>query len=288
MSEITQPELLEEGERLLLGAFDLARASGRGEWQRMRTTVLKNRMLTATDRNFSESRWGVEKFTDFLRLFPTVVAVDSSENPPVVTLVAPDGLGEHQPAGDDSDLQITRASRVRPDLWDGVLNYSSGAIYVWDAESARCVGTSDESDSRPQLPTIDKNVLSEWRRDFAAIQSERVSPRQRELLDRWGAEGGRTSALPSSLRGLWNAELKRRVVERLESWFRQEGLDVPDDLLVASEPRATGGAEPSTANLRSFIQRTVAAMTRRELETLELPAAAVLRAHGAALAPPQE
>jgi hypothetical protein len=72
-----QSELLQEGEELLMGAFEQARASGHPQWRQLRSAVLKNRLLSATGRTFDEARWGVEKFAEFLALFPDIVSVDS-------------------------------------------------------------------------------------------------------------------------------------------------------------------------------------------------------------------
>lgn len=79
---MTERELLDEGRRLLLIAFGNAYTFGRGDWRRVRAPDLKNRLSWVTRGAFSESTWGVKKFLEFLRLFPTVVAVDTSDNIP--------------------------------------------------------------------------------------------------------------------------------------------------------------------------------------------------------------
>ncbi len=279
MSDDSQ-RLLEEGERLLLAAFHQARRSGRPDWWRMRTTVLKNRLLTETDRRFTETRWGVEKFTEFLALFPDLVSVDSAESPPAVELRRrEDGTTtEELTAAGTHPLPRSRHERVRSDLWRAVLDYSSGAVYVWDPEAGRAVIAEDPADDRPRLPTVDPEVMAGWRQEFAAEQAPSLSSRQQDVVDRWRAEGGRTAALPSSLRGLWNAQLKQRVVQRLEEWFAEQHLDTPADILMATFRAPLPPAALDTERLREFAHRTISAMTRAELEALLLPAAAIVRA----------
>lgn len=274
--------LLEDGERLIVAAFDQARRSGRPDWWRMRTTVLKNRLLTETQRRFTETHWGVVKFSEFLALFPDLVSIDASEHPPVVELQRREDetVAEGFAAAETQPLAPSRQARVRSDLWRAVLDYSSGAVYVWDADTGRAVVAEEDVDARPRLPTINPEVLAEWRQEFATEQTPSLSSRHQEVVDRWRAEGGGTAALPSSLRGLWNARLKQRVVQRLRDWFADQQIDTPGDILVATSRAASPPLAIDTERLREFAHRTIAVMTRSELEALLLPAAAALRARG--------
>jgi hypothetical protein len=273
-------DLLQEGERLLVAAFERARASGHPDWQRMRTAVLKNRLLEATDRQFSERDWGVETFSEFLGLFPNVVAVDKSEHPPIAELLPQPGAEATGVSASRSIGPTSRRQRIRSDLWNSVLDFSSGNRYVWDTDEARAIAVADGADDpRPQLPTLDREAFARWREEFAQDQLEGAPPHQASAIERWRDAGLGPARLPSPLRGLWNAELKRRVAERLREWFAQQGIPTPADLITTTGA-GTRGAAPDAERLRNFVQRTIAVMTRSELEAIQLPAAAVLRSRG--------
>jgi hypothetical protein len=99
------------------------------------------------------------------------------------------------------------------------------------------------------------------------------------ILERWKALETSTSDLPRYLRDAWFAELKTRVRARLEKWFADQSMAVPDDFIEVPQSRTRDRIpeRDSTANLRAFIVRCVEAMTREELEGLQLPARALLR-----------
>jgi hypothetical protein len=274
-------DVLAEGEQLLLAAFRRARDAGHPEWRRMRSPVLKNRLLDQTSRQFSETRWGVEKFKDFLALFPHLVSVDAS-TPPFVELIGEGPAREHAVAAAHAPAAHAPApqaaasplQRVRADLWQAVMNFRSDEIYVWDADSGRAVATTDDADARPRLPTIDANTLVIWRAEFAAEEWSKADM-PREAIETWLAEQGAAS-LPRYVNWRWIAALKQKVTDRLVGWFADQGIDPPDDLLEAAPISARPRGDSD--RLRLLAQRTVAVMTPSELAALQLPAGAVLRA----------
>lgn len=270
-------ELLAEGERLILAAFAAARAKDVPDWRRMTSAVLKNRLLEFTHREFNEQRWNVISFRQFLAQYPDLLTIDASRHPPVVELIR--GLEREVPASETGqpEAEITARHRVRPDLWHAVLDYSSGRSYVWDTEDQAAVPVAaPDADPRPRLPSVDESIYASWRDKFAREQSPIVPDRQAEDIERWRSEGLATRQLPVAIRGLWNAELKRRVIDTLKSWFEANQIAVPENL-VESQQQTTRSSSASTERLRDVVLACVAAMTREELEALSLPPAAVLR-----------
>jgi len=272
-------ELLKRGEELIVAGFSAARWSGREDWRQMTTPVLKNRILSVTNRAFSERDWRTSSFRDFLALYPGLVRVDTTTRPPTAHLM-------RDPTDDTPELttqtpahaggRMTPDQRVRPDLWRSALDYSSGNKYVWTGEAAVSVNADEPvTEGELVLPTIDRGDSDNWREEFLQQQAKRVSPADVEAIERWRTEGLGTRSLPPALQGLWNAELKRHVVELLETWFAEHDLEAPGDLLGRPEAPRTSRAD--TEELRSFIQDCVAAMTRGELESLSLPSSASLR-----------
>jgi hypothetical protein len=89
--------------------------------------------------------------------------------------------------------------------------------YVWDDNEKAAVATLDHTDPRPHIPTIDRDVLAEWRQRFAAERVATVALRHQELLERWSAREVSCSSLVAS-RSLCS---DRRLVFRFddEQWI---------------------------------------------------------------------
>lgn len=132
---------------LIIRAFERARASGKPEWFRMTTAVMKNRLLELTGNEFSEQAYGVSNIREFLALAPDTVRLTYSGGQLFVELLE----GSRPAAGPPEDRQ----SRIRPDLWLAVMDYSSGRRYVWDPQEQSARPQVAESDaSLRELPTI--------------------------------------------------------------------------------------------------------------------------------------
>ena len=279
-SEPRAKDLHDEGARLIVQAFERARAAGHENWERMTTAVLKNRLLDLTDRSFAESTWGASTFREFLDQFSDVVELDPGARPATVRLVGE--AGDH----DESPIRpgvhaVGRDRQVRPDLWRAVLDYSSGRTYGWDQEG-EVVKPFDDSEVQPgikKLPGISKELLYNWRGEFAAdAEKAGASPMTLAAIQRWRADGLPDRSLPGSIRRRWNGELKRHVVALLEEWFSTEGLTPPPNLISTDAPRRSQRpADDDLDALRRLVVRCVQGMTRAELEELRLPPAALLR-----------
>lgn len=261
-----QPEQseLDAVRELVREGFAAAKKSGRADWQVMTTAVLKNRILQATSRTFDERAYGAASFAELMRLIPDLVELDDSTRPPLVTLL--DSKVERGRAVHSS----TAAGRLRPDLWDAVLDYSADGMYVWDGAVAIKVD-ADEAGDRPRFPTISADVMAQWREDFAERHAERS-------LSDWAERNLGTRALPVDLRKPWSQTIRSRALEILTAWFDEHGLEVPEDVILG------GGTEQGTADhyeaeeLRRFLLRCIAVMKPEELQVVQVPASVALRA----------
>lgn len=263
-----------EGARLIIAAFKAAQASGRDDWHRMTAAVLKNRMLAVTDRTFDESAWGAASFHDFLRQYADVIDLDTTKRPPIVELR-------------DAAAAVARPTttavegprkRIRADLWHAVLDFTSGRIYVLRDGQAVALPPEefDEHQDGPRLPTIDRETLASWRREFVKQQRHPEWPAETlQALDLWSTEQRSDWTLPRALRRQWNAELKRHVLATLDEWSAKSHSALPSDtvaVISAAQPQSD-----TTGQLRDLVVRVIGAMTREELEELRLPPAALLR-----------
>jgi hypothetical protein len=288
-AELRQQQQRAELTELILAAYAIAKDAGKDDWREMRAGVLKNRLLLITDGEFSEAKYGGSSFVKLLESLSGVVVVDRSITPPMVTLTAPDSQRDelssslvatsHSPTGSTRNLSL--AWRIRSDLWSAVVDVDSAQAYVWDSGVAKLITKDDGSslDRRPQLPTLTSAEMAGLQRDFAAgYHSEGVT----EEIQKWTARETTTWSLPRHVRDAWFNYLKRQVRIRLASWFEQNHIDAPADLIEPgrSNPSLSRRApDEATSNLRALVVRCVEVMTRSELESLNLPPAAVLRAH---------
>jgi hypothetical protein len=271
----------ETGRQLITAAFDAARHSGRTDWECMTLAVLKNRILDATDREFDQQSWGASTFRDFVELFPDVVRIDRTTAVPIAELLPSTSSGaESQLARPLAHAPGVRSRPwlIRADLWHASLDYSSGYLYVWENATAVRISAVDYDGTKslPLLPTISLDEMRIWRLEFAVRSISTLdSPEYVEAIERWRDESLTGKALPARVRGNWAETLKSLVRDRLQNWFSENRIPIPDDLI--ERPQRIAGSRDDTERLRSLIVRCVQKMTRLELEELRLPAAVVLR-----------
>ena len=257
---------MEEGKQLIVQAFRQAKDSGKSDWYRMSTAVLKNRLLGLTDRKFTEADYGASSFTDFVSRFSDMLRIDRDRFPMVIEL-NPEERTSVDPSGMSDP---SRNIRIKEDLWRAIFDRSSGNTYYWLADIG-VVGTSPTDGNCPILPIIDANTDKQWRKSFVASLS--FTPD--EAME-WADSLLPLSQLPPNLRYQWNRALTEKVRQLLLSWFNGQGLEPPSDLITEVGPRQNRQATDLEA-LRRLIQRVVQEMTEEELSKLSLPPRAVLK-----------
>ena len=262
------------GGDLILRAFQQARVSGKSDWDQMTTAALKSRMLSLTNHTFREEDYGVGTLTDFIRRHSDLVSLDTSVTHPIVKLLN---------AGQDSDRTISRPNesrpvRIRSDLWQAVLDRSSGETYSWDPDTAQ-VKTDQPLNLDLILPTVDEDVDRTWRRDFIGILAGEVqiSTSDEHQLKSWSNDLLPAYRLPSHLIPRWNIFLTSHVVALLSDWFEQSGLEPPKDFYITRVSRTRRG-DVDTERLRQLVLAVVKEMNGQELSNLILPPRAILRA----------
>jgi hypothetical protein len=233
----------------------------------MTIAVLKNRMLQLSDRVFDEKVLGFESFIEFLAAHADLVEVDRSTRPATVRL-----MGAPEPA--DAATAGPPSTRIRPDLWQAIMDYSSGTTYVWDA-AAGVARPRGEGDSKASvLPTTTPSEIHEVRAQFEAHHRAASTEPERTRLANWAANDLSTDALPPRLRGPWNAAQKALVRSKLHDWFETRGLQEPGNV----EQHVERPARRKSDELRDWVHAVVDAMTDDEFRALQLPANATLRA----------
>jgi hypothetical protein len=249
--------------QLIEQAFDQARRSGKPDWWLMAIPVLKNRMLQITGRKFREADYGARSFREFLRDASDLIEVQEAPLPGQVTL--------RSAAASELPSKESKPQDIRPDLWEAVLDFSSGTRYVWDREEARA-RRADEGEQGLQLPTITAAEFDGWRRDFANQYGSGDEPTVKQL-EHWRDLRLPTLALPPACRGPWNKYLKNQVKQHLAKWFEDNHLGEVPDLPI----RRRQAQDDELQELRDFVVRCVQQMSKAELDDLRLAPASVLR-----------
>lgn len=242
----------------------------------MKTAVLKNRLLDLTNRQFKESDWGADSFRGFVERFDDVVAIVPGEHPLAVRLLARDCSGPLVAEGETAAQAPDPGPRfrIRRDLWEAILDHSSGTRYVWDGQRAVPVSDGGLAEEANLLPTLSEEEYQSWRSEFVRARSSENSSAA-SFLYVWLEKEQPLGMLPSPLRVAWIIELKQRVIERLQAWFKERGIDPPSDLLTDEAP--TQDEKVDVEALRELVLATVRGMSRAELESLRLPARVLMR-----------
>jgi len=264
-------DLQSAGADLIRRAFEAARSSGKTDWAVMTTPVLKNRMLILSDRTFDQADWGAETVIEFVKLFGDIVELDLTTHPATVRLI--DAEVDEVP---EPDQPLGPRRRIRADLWDAVLDYSSGSLYVWSDGEAVAVASVGDDDVRPRLPTVSPDEFRGWRESFVACLPEKVVPPFVERLDSWKARG-RTVDLPPRFRNTWTGYMKQRVLDALQTWFAANSIAVPDDLVQEVDAPTKRAGSDEAEHLRAFVISCVESMSSGELERLLIPASVLAR-----------
>jgi|GEM_PF-1430393 len=277
---------LDDFRHLVRMAFQQARDRGRPDWEEMTAAVLKNRLLGLTGKQFSEVQYGALTFVPLIRKIPDLVEV-VDDRPPVLLRLRSATL-DRTPSSPVPTLSPVparlageRGSRIRSDLWQAMIDYTSGERYVFDPGSGLARQRRSDDDDLPEIPTLTSEDLARWREMFQSTLEDDRTVRW-AALDEWVRGPGRISELPKDVRGKWVEFLKRHVFERLDTWFRQRELPTPLDLLVASGKSGRSGEEhvvdtAKARRLRDVLVQLVRSMTYEELLSIHLPAAVLLR-----------
>ena len=267
-------EKLRELQHLIITAYQEARRSGKQDWRRMTTAVLKNRLLDLTGRSFSESQYGASSFMDFVSRYPNMLQVDDSVFPPIVEL---HGAEADRLSPADSDYTST-TYHIRSDLWQAVLDYSSGTTYVWDLDRKEARPTQ-EFDPNPIVDTVTVDIQRQWRQEFLDDVTRSLELTHTEVgqTSEWIRLQLGTSRLPTQLIPMWNRFFRDKVLAHLHRWFSESGLEPPDDI-ASSVSKRLASSPSETEKLRELVLSVVRKMTHEELSGLSLPSEAVLRA----------
>lgn len=262
---------MQTAQQLIEQAFEQARQSGKRDWNKMTTAVLKNRLLDLTGGAFDEAAYGATTFMNFVVRNEEMLVVDRSTVPPLVELrnAAP------APQASEGAVHVTAAYRIRPDLWKAALDYSSGTRYVWDAAGRTAVPSSGR-DGEITISTTTKDVQRGWRQQFIDDVKQTLSEEETDQVERWRQQHLGVSHLPVRLISKWNSLFRDRVREHLLQWFSDSNLQPPDDMI--STEGGPSSSSPETEALRDLVLAVVRKMTRDELSRLTLPPGAVLRA----------
>ena len=284
----------DEIKNLILQAFGSAHRSGKPNWNEMTTAVLKNRLLTLTLGRFRETDYGAVAIHQIIEWFPDHFLLDRSSRPALVKLISgdtdtlpfpfalptntsADGASPTEPSQVTVSKSVVSRGRIRPDLWRAVLDFRSGSAYVWDADTGKAI-KAEEPFILPRLPAISKSEFDQLKIGFVSKVKAILNPNEALLLEKWGeTQSVRTKTLPLILQAQWFEHLKEEVIRRLGAWFKEKGLEMPNDALANHAPSRRQVEEPEVEQLRKLVIECIKGMTLGELSEIRLSPVAVLR-----------
>ena len=265
---------MQDAQQLIVRAYEEARHSGKPDWHRMTTAVLKNRLLDLTGRDFDETDYGASSFMDFVSRYPDMLQVDDSVFPPVVELYG----AEAARLASVGDSYSPAVYHIRSDLWQAALDYSSGVQYVWDSDNKKA-RPRHGLESVPIIDTVTADLQRQWRHEFRDLMTGSLELTDADLdqTDEWIRLQLGTARLPNRLIPEWNRFFRDKVRDHLREWFSNSGLEPPNDMVSSANRRATSDSS-ETEDLRELVVSVVRKMTHEELSGISLPSEAVLRA----------
>lgn len=261
-------------------AYEAARDSRRENWQVMPLPVLKNRLLASTNGAFHEWDYGWPNLRFLPRAFPDLLALDpTTPHGAAVYIAAPDLTARPDANASGSIVRVSNAStegrRIREDLWNAVVDYRSGLTYIWDVKQRRAIGIEGEAETgTPVFPTISQDEVGTWRRECARKWAQLNGDADNEAVDAW-VENPRTR-VPQRFVNSWRTDQRDRVASIIQDFFRSAQLNLPSDAFPAS------GQTRTELTARELVRLAAQVMTDTEIDGLQLPVGAVLRAlhHG--------
>ena len=277
-------EHLDRGRTLVMAAFEQARASGRVDWAEMTVAVLKNRLLTITNRSFNEGDYNAANLAEFVGLFPDELEIIPHRYPLTVRLKNPSNVATSvSPTAQEAPPHVVR---IREDLWRAVVRAPKrGRAYVWD-RSAGLARQADPGDPNPVLPSFADPGPGGLRGTFYEEELERLrhEPSAQARVIDWYRQGYQAAYLAPASRRRWAAFLSQAVLDRLGDFFSSNDIVPPDDLVSDSqsrtptEQRQLGTGSGDLGGLRALVHQCVAVMTEQELSDLRISPAVMLRA----------
>ena len=262
-----------DAKELVKKAFEMAHRSRKPEWHRMTTAVLKNRLLALTKNQFNEANFGARNMMEFAQNLADIVTLDNSSLPTVVELIQPSSTDEFG----NSAKYSTTYDRIRPDLWQAIMDYQSGMKYVWDSDRGLARPQAREDALDLLMPTISANEDMRWRKEFAADVDPGVDDVARGRLAVFKAQSVSPKVLPTILLHRWNEFVKARILKRLADWAGAHKVTLPDRPTISASRPMRLSVESSPEHLRDFIVNCVRVMSPDELRAVNLPASVVLR-----------
>ena len=222
-------------------AYEQARKKAGAGPIAMGLPVLKNRLLTLTDRKFRCETYGAQSIREFADgLAPELHLLEGST---LYAFTPPRRDEVHKEAASPNELESANefplsTSRIREDLWRAVMDYASGLTYEWDPVNGLARAKEGDEDN-PVLPTVAAEELSSWRAEFVKVHAGSLGAADLVLAQQWQEQGLPTHYLPKTLLARWNKELNLRVKLRLDEFFVSHIGDLKLSAVNARQESAT-------------------------------------------------
>ena len=257
---------------------------------------VKPEMQRRMPSGFDEHEFGFSTFHEFLEHAERAGAITLAREGPHVAVYLAGGPRATVGSGRPS----SRRPKIRPDLWSAFTDWKEHWQRAWDTVNRTAImvpprgsresspdheAMRDRLEQRPDefvaITPVARETQLGWMRDFAARRD-----RQDRTLLELGLKADRPtqvfSQLARSMPGVYAAWLDAKVghvIEVVEAWKRENGLDVELSSIAAAEPsdderQESLGGTPAVGDgdkLRFLAHRAIDRMSALELGRLEIP-----------------
>ena len=268
--------------KLIADAFADAKAKGKQHWQVMHLSVLKNRLLQRTKRQFQETSYGANTMLEIVSLFPDLLALRNEQPPSVIFLIEELEEGPRdQTTTSSNDLHVRDSLDDREGFQSILDEYrkSGDNLSVGEAYAAQF-----QSDDEADVEEIFAKVVSSWASAEALDVAVTGIADLVRNVDRFVDDHLARAVVHATLR---MEEAQRESPPNIvDIYYRvMEPLKSMLPSLERTSPRAAvRAATVRTKELRSSLDGSVASFCRSTAASAKIPSTDVIR-HAHAYAP---
>jgi len=236
-------------------------------------SVLKNKLLAATNRDFSEFDYGWPNLNFLPGTYPDLIVLDDSTSHPRARIVR-ESKDDHTLPNDSGPFQDGSlvGHRIRDDLWNAIVDYKGGNKYVWDSVSNLAIEVEHPTISSSLVfPTITAEMARDWRRECFSDWSELRGEESQAEVKQWIDTPGHR--VPRSLAIKWAALQREKVSRILSDFFHAHDIALPKDAFIVVRERSH-----KTFTARDILVKAVQVMTDSEIESIKLSPELLARA----------
>ena len=267
---------MQELRALFIQAFVDAKAKGKPGWRKMNLSVLKNRLLQRSMKNFKESDYGGSTMRELAELFPDLLVIGNEREPSVSILVEVDDTNLTN-GGDYNtyDAVDTGAPRDETTGFQAILDQyrkSGDNLGIGEAYASQLSSVGDDD-----VESTFVNIVVQWASPGPVDAEINTIGELLEHVDSFVVDLLALAVVQATLRTL---DARRELPARIGDLnFRvAEPLRSLLNLTAKTRPAATmSAARAKTEELRSVLEKAVESFCQSTAVTAKLPSMDIIK-----------